>query len=352
MRKNLHRWLAPLLFAVIIVVFMWAITDIASSNVYFWNITHEVWKITHETLAGRLLALTTAIAIAYFIHFAFNKTVHYFIQKNNKKMPAKEYLFVLALTVICITPAVLFIFYFINHKFSWADLMLVYGLGIPLNFSIYVTKRNNRITDAFNRQTLLLEKTRSNQLETELKYLRAQYHPHFLFNALNTIYFRINEENTDAKNTVELLSKLLRYQLYNIDEKVKISEEINFIKTYIQFQQLRMTKRLEMNTYFDEFLDKQKIYPLIYQPFLENAFKYVGGEYRIHLEMKYLDSKIIFHLENSLPEETQPAKKSGAGIGIENSRRRLALLYPDQHQLNINQEEKLFEVELIIMDDG
>ena len=169
-----------------------------------------------------------------------------------------------------------------------------------------------------------------------------------MFNALNTVYFRIDEKNTDAKNTVELLSELLRYQLYNMEEKVEISKEINFIKNYIQFQQLRMTKRLVMNTHFDADLEKQKIYPLIYQPFLENAFKYVGGEYQINLEMKLLDKQIIFLLENSLPEQSSQTEKPASGIGIENIKRRLALLYPDRHRLNIRQKEKSFIVELII----
>jgi LytS/YehU family sensor histidine kinase len=209
--------------------------------------------------------------------------------------------------------------------------------------------RNSQITEELTRQTLQLEKTRSNQLETELKYLRAQYHPHFLFNALNTVYFQIDEQNTNARNTVELLSELLRYQLYNIEEKVNISEEINFIKSYIQFQQLRMTKRLAMITHFDDALNEQKIYPLIYQPFLENAFKYVGGEYWINLQLILYGGKIIFCLENSLPEQMQQTK---TGIGIENIKRRLSLLYPDRHQLNIKQDERSFIVELIITPDS
>jgi len=112
-----------------------------------------------------------------------------------------------------------------------------------------------------------------------------------------------------------------------------------------------MTNRLAINAYYDSALDKQKIYPLIYQPFLENAFKYVSGEYCINLEMKLDDKQIIFHLENSLPEQSPQTEKSTSGIGIENARRRLALLYPERHQLNIRREEKSFIVELIIMCD-
>jgi len=105
---------------------------------------------------------------------------------------------------------------------------------------------------------------------------------------------------------------------------------------------------LVMNTYFDTALDKQKVYPLIYQPFLENAFKYVGGEYWIRMQIILYEGQIIFSLENSLPEQIPQPEKSASGIGIENTKRRLALLYPDRHQLNIRREEKSFIVELII----
>lgn len=96
------------------------------------------------------------------------------------------------------------------------------------------------------------------QLETQLKLLKMQYHPHFLFNALNTIYFLIDEENEEAIEAVELLSDLLRYQLYDINTKVTIEEEIDYLRTYIQFQRLRMTKRLQFEESFDPELTGQK----------------------------------------------------------------------------------------------
>ena len=224
-------------------------------------------------------------------------------------------------------------------------------VSVPILTLYFTALSREKIESEYNNLTLQLEKTKSNQLETELKYLRAQYHPHFLFNALNTVYFQIDEQNTNAKNTIELLSELLRYQLYSVEEKVDISEEIRFTKSYIRFQQLRMTERLRINANFDNALNKIKIYPLIYQPFLENAFKYVGGEYWINLEIKFFDKQIVFQIENSLPQLGGVCFEQG-GIGIENIRRRMALLYPDRHCLNIKQKEKSFFVELIITPDS
>jgi len=148
--------------------------------------------------------------------FITEKMLCYFTKKNEKKIAVGEYMFVIFVFIIILTGLVAFVSYFINHKSltdekSLANFIGVYGLGVLLLLAIYLVMRADKITGAYNRQTLQLEKTRSNLLETELKYLRAQYHPHFLFNALNTIYFRIDEQNKDAKNTVELLSELLRY---------------------------------------------------------------------------------------------------------------------------------------------
>ena len=137
-----------------------------------------------------------------------------------------------------------------------------------------------------------------------------------------------------------------------MEKKVEISEEINFIKSYIQFQQLRMTKRLAMTAYFDEALNKQQIYPLIYQSFLENAFKYVGGEYRINIQMLLNEGQLVFFIENSLPEKIKYTENANTGIGIENIKRRLALLYPDRHSLKIRQDEKSYIVELILLYDA
>jgi len=307
----------------------------------------ETYRYMPGDTSVRLFTIPVVITLCYIVHFLFRFVTRYFTNKKIKT--SVEYAIVLFVTIVTVALGSLFLTFFINQQnFSWTDMIRTCGLITPIIFLSYLFRRNIRMKAEYNRQTLQLEKTKSNQLETELKYLRAQYHPHFLFNALNTIYFQIDNQNENAKNTVELLSELLRYQLYDIEEKVDISKEINFTKSYIQFQQLRMTERLVMHASFDDALDKQKIYPLIYQPFLENAFKYVGGEYLINLERKLCDGKIVFILENSLPVQSTSTKKPTAGIGIENIKRRLSLLYPDRHRLSMKQEEKSFIVELII----
>jgi sensor histidine kinase YesM len=340
--KNIYQWFTPFLMGLLIIGLVWFITDPATFMYLPRNGGSTV-----------LYTALTIVIFTYLMYVVYLVAIRFFTNKRNKIKIGIEYAIMLIFAIFWNTLSYLFITYFINHfEFSASEWIRTSGLSVSVSFIYYMVLRNNRVTEAYNRQTLQLEKTKSNQLETELKYLRAQYHPHFLFNALNTIYFQIDDKNVSAKDTVGLLSELLRYQLYNIDEKVNISEEINFIKSYIRFQQLRMTKRLAINANFDNALDKQKIYPLIYQPFLENVFKYVGGEYWITVQLMLYGGEIIFSIENSLPDHFQQTKKSNTGIGIENIKRRLALLYPERYSLNIKQEEKSFIVELIITLDS
>ena len=351
MKKSLYRWIAPPTVAILTTVIDWDIGSLFGPERHFWE-ANSHFLDNGATLVSRLAILLMAIPWYYLYHFVAGRLVRRFAAKSKNKITAKEFLFIVLHSFFAVTVGAAIGAIFVSSTTPvWTNIIRNYGLLVPVLFIYYIIMRNRQITEELNRQSLQLEKVRSNQLETELKYLRAQYHPHFLFNALNTVYFQIDEQNTNARNTVELLSELLRYQLYNMEKEVEISEEINFIKSYIRFQQLRMTKRLAMTAYFDEALDKQKIYPLIYQPFLENAFKYVGGKYWINMQLILYEGKIIFALENSLPEDVQQTKKNNSGIGIENIKRRLALLYPERHDLSIKQDEKSFIVELIIKPD-
>lgn len=212
------------------------------------------------------------------------------------------------------------------------DYMLINVVFLPLLLIYYAIISTDVMNKNYNEQVLQLEKVKNQQLETELNFLKAQYHPHFLFNALNTVYFQIDENNKQAKYTVELLSELLRYQLYNVQQKVQISEEIIYLNAYIELQRIRMSERLVLKTNFDTELTEQKIHPLLFQPLLENAFKYVDGEYWINIDLKLENNKIRFIVENSISTEiiSNPKNK---GIGLENLSRKLELLYSDRQTL-------------------
>ena len=208
--------------------------------------------------------------------------------------------------------------------------------------------RNNILAKRYSEKIVQLEKLRVDQLETQLKLLKMQYHPHFLFNALNTIYFLIDEENEEAIEAVELLSDLLRYQLYDINTKVTIEEEIDYLRTYIQFQRLRMTKRLQFEESFDPELTGQKIHPLLFQPLLENAFKYIGGAYRIQVSMRKEDSKVCFGVSGPFNEMVVMGVLAVRLSGLQGLHRELQWDGENMRFTNISPNDK---IKIVTVDD-
>ena len=125
-----------------------------------------------------------------------------------------------------------------------------------------------------------------------------------------------------------------------------MEQEISYLKSYIAFQQMRMNERFVLDMYFDPELKSQKIHPLLFQPLIENAFKYVGGDYRIKLELRLIDSQILFKIENPVSENC--VSDGSKGIGVENLKRRLSLLYLDNHSFNIDRIENIYIAKLTI----
>ncbi|MES2417204.1 MAG: histidine kinase [Bacteroidota bacterium] len=191
---------------------------------------------------------------------------------------------------------------------------------------------------------ILLEKVTNDHLETELKFLKAQYHPHFMFNALNTIYFQMDEDIQGAKESIETFSELLRYQLYDQQLQVPIIQEIGYLQSFIALRKIRSTDKLILKVDFDPQLDNQLVYPLLFLPLIENAFKFIGGNYQLSINAAIDAEYIIFNIENAIPANLGATRTNG--IGLENMKRRLNLLYPDKHVLNLIQNRDQFKATL------
>ena len=227
---------------------------------------------------------------------------------------------------------------------QWYDLVDVNTIPLLWLLIYYGIMRSRTFLKAYIDNKVQLEKMTNDQLQTELKFLKAQYHPHFLFNALNTIYFQMDDDVAEAKKSVEKFSELLRYQLYDQSQTVPISQEVRYLSNFIQLQEIRSSDKLNLTVRFDEHLNGQQVYPLLMLPLVENAFKYVGGEYWIDIEAGVRDNRIFFSVKNAVPAEI-PLTRRG-GIGQENLRRRLELLYPDQHRFETGKKEGMYFAEL------
>lgn len=330
------RWISPLLLAIVITAGIWLVTDIASSCP-FWN----------RPMMINLKDFLHAIVSCYILDFLFRYLVKSNFYKKKKLSKFSEYTLLTFLLFIAVTGSTFLVHYFIDSPNYLIDFVISYVVSIPVSLFYYTMIRNAETAKEYARQTLQVEKMKSEKLATELNYLKAQYHPHFLFNALNTVYFQVDDENQAAKQTIEHLSDLLRYQLYDVKNEVTLEQEITFLESYIAFQKLRMSERLKFTFTHDVKSTGQKLHPLLFQPLLENAFKYVGGDYWIHANLIAEDNRICFTIENAtgVAYETRSGK---SGIGIENLKRRLELLYPDRHALIIESKEGSFNAELTV----
>jgi two-component system, LytTR family, sensor kinase len=227
--------------------------------------------------------------------------------------------------------------------FDFADINTIPLLYVLIYYGIM---RSRTFLKAYVAGKVQLEKITNDKLETELKFLKAQYHPHFLFNALNTIYFQMDENVAEAKKSVEKFSELLRYQLYDQQQTVPISQEIHYLQNYIQLQEIRSSDKLQLSQHFDERLNGQMIYPLLLLPLVENAFKYVGGAYWIRIESRVDNLEFHFSVSNAIPAEIVHFKSGG--IGLENLQRRLQLLYPGRHSFQVIRKEDQFVAALML----
>lgn len=197
----------------------------------------------------------------------------------------------------------------------------------------------------------------------ELEYLRYQINPHFFMNTLNNIHALIDIDPERAKRAIIELSVLMRYVLYGGKEtKVPLEHELEFVKHYVALMRLRFTDKVDVQLHFPENVSGIEVPPLLYATFIENAFKH-GISYRkqsfVRVNVELTDGHVRFLCVNSLrpPKEDAVANTTvqpdgrcvkRKGIGLENARKRLSLIYKENFTLNINKKSDTFEVELII----
>ncbi len=234
---------------------------------------------------------------------------------------------------------------FTDDGLSWADFADINMIPTLYAVIYYGIARSNAFLKAYVEHKLQLEKLTNDHLQTELKFLKSQYHPHFLFNALSTIYFQMDEDAAGAKHSIEKFSELLRYQLYDQQQQVPVSNEIEYLQSFIELQKIRSTDRLQLKVCFDGKLSNQLVYPLLFLPLVENAFKFIGGDYQMKITAGINGSELIFRVENSFPEGLK-TNENKSGIGLENLKRRLDLLYPQKYTLRILKENGTHIAEL------
>lgn len=231
-------------------------------------------------------------------------------------------------------------FIFINSfLFNLPTFVLTVAVSTTYQFMMDRAK-----TDKFNHQK------HEENLKTELSFLRSQISPHFLFNVLNNMVALVRMKSDQLEPTIMKLSSLMQYMLYETDEeKVLLKNEVEYLQSYIDLQQQRFGTKVKLNISLNVKDDWYTIEPMMLIPFVENAFKHGVGlieNPQINIELSTKDNMLYFLVLNKFNPATKEIKDKTSGIGLTNVKRRLNLLYGDNHKLVITNDNDWFSVSL------
>jgi hypothetical protein len=300
---------------------------------------HVYW--ISQTVAFMLMCL-----YVFYSHFYL---LTKYLGKNRKRA------YFLRLGIIFTTGPVPFAIFHFQNANAWELFFESYSMNLITFVPIFLfLSWLARVTENLVINTIKKEQLEKQAVEAELFYLKSQINPHFLFNTLNNIHTLVYKQAATAPEAVLRLASLMRYMIYESNEHlVPISRELSYLQDYINLQQLRyknapvvdLTMVGEMNACF--------IPPLLFVHFLENAYKHSParlepGDIRVKVEIK--ENTLVFIIENPVATRHANTLNEPGGIGLPNIRKRLALLYPEQHKLEITGSDKIFTVTLTIRD--
>ncbi|MCP4159364.1 MAG: hypothetical protein GY760_04780 [Deltaproteobacteria bacterium] len=231
-----------------------------------------------------------------------------------------------------------------RHRAYWIlylSFMLLFTSGIKFGYNSL-------------KQHLNIEKIKARQFETELDLLKSQINPHFFFNTLNNIFYLANEENAErTADGISTLSHLMRYMVYeNNDQTISLKKEIEQINRYIRLQKLKFSPDDKIDIQFNidgEFSDF-KIPPMIFFPFIENAFKHgisMDRPSEIIISINLLNKNLTFSVKNRYFDKLKEEIGIG-GIGLVNVRKRLDLIFGEQYHLGIEKKDGYHSVNLVL----
>ena len=321
----------------------------------FFKIFFSVGSSNQQFIFWFSILLSIISIVASYV-FVYNLLPNYLLQKKYKKFVLyTTYSAVFITCGVFMTMAFGFVFYF-NLEYQKMPALTKSSSVILVCVLLIVVLASVVKILLHNYQSLERNKTLENKIlqaqlqlkEQELKFLKMQIHPHFLFNSLNTIYGFALKKKEEAPEMILKLSNLLDYILYQVNKpKVNLQDEIDHLEDYIALEEMRFNDTLKVNFYKENINETIQVAPMLLIPFLENSFKHgeiINGSMQVDLSLKMNNNTLLFKIENS----SNNAKGEKPGIGLENIRKRLEMLYPNDHQLKITHENEKFSVDLQI----
>jgi two-component system, LytTR family, sensor kinase len=344
---------------------IYLLSNSAAINAKYKFITREsivafiIWAISLFIIiiaeAERAITAGWATVIPFAISFYLFSFYSLIPQSLKAKKVFLRYIFlVIIIVIIAYIPVSLLLLLFLHDgdtSFGVSLFNSVFQLFITAPVSWVLFKRQIK-----GNEEIYVLKKELGQTNASFDFLRSQINPHFLFNALNTIYgTAIQEKAERTSEGIERLGDMMRFMLQeNLQEKIALAREIEYLNNYISLQRLRTDPNpgIDIQTYIDQEVKSLQIAPMLLIPFVENAFKH-GISFReqshIKITLETKNSTIYFDVYNSI--HTRPEndpEKNKSGIGLNNVKQRLQLLYPQKHELIIRETGKEFFVHLTI----
>lgn len=353
-------------------------TDTANQNWFFryklyhipfWCVYQYLWWVIAigNPVKAAASILFTAMSVKFLFYVVFQVlaiyfNLYYLIPKFLEKSRFTEYVTYLLLTILAasllIVPG-----YYLAAYFAGKTLTEMYGPSGSCLYFLSTTSFPSTLASTTLAMSIKLTKNwiqterrqrelEKEKLETELKFLKNQFNPHFLFNTINSIFFLIHKNPDMASDALAKFSELLRYQLYECNDiQIPLSKEIDYMKNFIELEKLRQNDNVKIDFRMSASdTGHLGIAPFVLMIFVENAFKHVSKNsgktnwIRINLELD--QTKLNFSVFNSTSPQLTGNLIHYGGIGLKNVQRRLDLIYPAQYELEIQNTDSEFEVKL------
>lgn len=325
-----------------------------SRHVLFWLFVAILLSLLEGNEAGFGFVFINELINVFFygilVYFNFNYLIPNYLTRNQ----FLTYAVLLSMATLIITPLKAIVFYvrFADHPQTRSELIQNLNWYFVVHFFVAGASTIVKIIAEWARQIREKQELEHQTMQSELRFLKSQINPHFLFNTLNNLYALTLKKSDDAPEIVIKLSEMMRYMLYDCNERqVPLKKEINYIQNYLDLERLRQSKSAEIKFEVEGEPGDQQIAPLLFIPFLENSFKHgmtdsIAHGY-VHIRLLTGQEAVHFSIENTkAPARPSQSAKPSGGIGLVNIRRRLQLLYPEKYALKIEETPNTYRVSL------
>lgn len=327
----------------------------SSYHIFFWTSLYVILVNLDNNGPIHFKLIKEFINVSFFAIIVY-LNIYFLFPTYMENKNLLIHLLSLAVTSILITPIKTLCLFLLGSGFGdFQTYLLEHQQEIfILTFFMGIASTIYSITNDWLSHQREMKELQSQTLKSELKFLKSQINPHFLFNTLNSLYALTLKKSDLAPEIVLKLSEMMRYMLYECNEReVSLSKEVNYLKNYLELEKIRQGKKMNIKFHLNGEITNQMVAPLIFIPFIENSFKHgisnqiSDGFVDIKLDVKNTDVQMTISNSKAASMPAPSGKKSG-GIGLKNVRRRLNLLYPEKYDLDIKEDPNTYTVNIHI----